>query len=57
MSQLKSGECDRNLSIGSILKDLLPKPSWVKISQVRTLSTKRLGSAIALLEEDFDNIV
>jgi len=28
-------------------KDLLPKPSWVKISQIRTLSTRRLGKFIA----------
>jgi mRNA interferase MazF len=26
---------------------LLPRPSWVKISQVRTLSTERLGKKIA----------
>ena len=26
--------------------DLLPKKSWVKISQIRTLSTKRLGDKI-----------
>jgi mRNA interferase MazF len=33
--------------------DRLPKRSWVKISQVRTLSTERLGSRIgrASLEE------
>jgi mRNA interferase MazF len=24
----------------------LPKPSWVKISQIRTLSTERLGSRL-----------
>ena len=30
---------------------LLPKPSWVKISQIRTLSTERLGRRIAHLEE------
>jgi mRNA interferase MazF len=36
----------------------LPKPSWVKISQVRTLSTERLGRRIAHLEEDrLDTIV
>lgn len=31
----------------------LPKPSWVKISQVRTLSTERLGRrlGIVVLEE------
>lgn len=30
---------------------LLPKPSWVKISQMRTLSTERLGRRIAHLED------
>jgi len=30
----------------------LPKPSWVKISQIRTLSTERLGHKLAHLEED-----
>ena len=30
---------------------LLPKPSWVKISQIRTLSTERLSHRIAHLEE------
>jgi mRNA interferase MazF len=29
----------------------LPRPSWVKISQVRTLSTERLGSRIGQLPE------
>lgn len=29
---------------------LLPKPSWVKISQIRTLSTERLGHRLAHLE-------
>ena len=31
--------------------ELLPKPSWVKISQIRTLSTERLGHHIGHLEE------
>ena len=30
---------------------LLPKPSWVKISQVRTLSTQRLGKKMGRLDE------
>lgn len=30
---------------------LLPKPSWVKISQIRTLSTERLTHRLAHLEE------
>ena len=32
-------------------EDLLPKPSWVKISQLRTLSTQRLGKMIAKVDE------
>ena len=37
---------------------LLPKPSWVKISQVRTLSTERLGRRIAHLEDvDVDRLI
>ena len=30
---------------------LLPKPSWVKISQIRTLSTERLTHRLAHLDE------
>lgn len=30
---------------------LLPKPSWVKISQIRTLSTERLTHRLARLDE------
>lgn len=30
---------------------LLPKPSWVKISQIRTLSTERLGHRITRIED------
>ena len=30
---------------------LLPKPSWVKISQIRTLSTERIGRKLARLPE------
>ena len=30
---------------------LLPKPSWVKISQIRTLSTERLSHRLAHLDE------
>ena len=37
---------------------LLPKPSWAKISQIRTLSTERLGHRIAHLEEtDVNRII
>lgn len=30
----------------------LPKPSWVKISQIRTLSSERLGHKLAHLDEE-----
>jgi mRNA interferase MazF len=33
-------------------RDLLPKPSWVKISQVRTLSVERLGEKIGRLSPE-----
>ena len=29
--------------------DMMPKPSWVKISQIRTISIDRLGKRIAAL--------
>jgi mRNA interferase MazF len=35
----------------SLPEKLLPKPSWVKIGQIRTLSTERLSSKLAHLEE------
>lgn len=36
----------------------LPKPSWVKIGQVRTISTLRLGRRIGhVREEEVDRIV
>ena len=36
----------------------LPKPSWVKISQIRTLSTQRLGRRLAhLTAEEVNHIV
>ncbi len=36
----------------------LPKPSWVKISQVRTLSTERLGRKLgAVSPEEVDRVV
>jgi len=31
--------------------DLLPKSSWVKIGQIRTLSTQRLGKKLGRLSE------
>ena len=30
--------------------DCLPRPSWVKISQVRTISTERIGKRIGVVE-------
>jgi mRNA interferase MazF len=33
-------------------QDLLPKPSWVKISQIRTISVDRLSKRIAALPPD-----
>jgi mRNA interferase MazF len=32
--------------------EMLPKPSWVKISQIRTISVDRLGKRIAALSAD-----
>lgn len=29
--------------------DLLPKPSWIKISQIRTLSVERIGKTLAVI--------
>ena len=34
------------------LADELPKPSWIKISQIRTLSTNRLGRRAARLSDE-----
>ncbi len=31
--------------------EVLPKPAWVKISQIRTLSTERVGKRLARLHE------
>ncbi len=36
----------------------LPKPSWVKISQIRVLSTERLGKALGRIsEEELDQVI
>jgi mRNA interferase MazF len=36
----------------------LPKPSWVKISQIRTLSIERLGEKLGSAQpEDLDEII
>jgi mRNA interferase MazF len=32
--------------------EVLPKPSWVKISQIRTISVDRLGKKIAVLDTE-----
>ena len=32
--------------------DILPKRSWVKVSQIRTISVDRLGKKIAALESE-----
>jgi mRNA interferase MazF len=38
--------------------NLLPRESWVKISQVRTISTERLGDRLSTLAEaEVDHIV
>ena len=37
---------------------LLPKPSWVKITQIRTLSAERIGSFIASVkDEHFEQVM
>ena len=35
-----------------ILQSRLPKRSWVKISQIRTLSTERIGKKIGVLNPE-----
>ena len=35
----------------SLPERILPKPSWVKISQIRTLSTERLSHKLTHLDE------
>ena len=38
--------------------DVLPKPSWVKISQIRTLSVQRIGRKLgALSPEDVAHVI
>ena len=36
----------------ALLPGALPKPSWVKISQVRTISVERLGKRITVLDPE-----
>ena len=33
-------------------EEMLPKPSWIKISQIRTISVERLGKKIAALDPE-----
>jgi len=41
-----------------LTKMRLPKPSWVKITQIRTLSTRRLGGKVGRVpEEVLDQII
>ena len=35
--------------------EMLPKPSWIKISQIRTVSVERLGRRIAVLDSETVN--
>jgi mRNA interferase MazF len=35
-----------------LLRSKLPKRSWVKISQIRTLSTERIGKKIGSLDSE-----
>ena len=42
----------------AVPEKLLPKPSWVKISQIRTLAAERLGKKLGRLPEaEVDRIV
>ena len=42
----------------SVPADMMPKPSWVKISQIRTIPVERLGKRIAaLVPEMLDQLV
>jgi mRNA interferase MazF len=41
-----------------IQKSKLPKRSWVKISQIRTLSTERIGKTIGSIDpEELDHVI
>lgn len=35
----------------AIPSEKLPRPSWIKISQIRTISVERLGKKLGFLEE------
>jgi mRNA interferase MazF len=36
----------------AIPPEILPKPSWVKISQIRTISVDRLGKKVGVLSTE-----
>ena len=36
----------------ALANELLPKPSWVKISQIRTLAVERIGKKMATLSTE-----
>ena len=36
----------------ALSNELLPKPSWVKISQIRTLAVERIGKKLATLSTE-----
>ncbi len=42
----------------ALLPEKLSRPSWVKISQIRTISVERLGKRMASLEKgDLDQVI
>ena len=51
-SQPQTAGFPLTLELGSVK---LPKRSWVKISQIRTLSTERIGKLIVRLEPEQTN--
>ena len=54
-SQFQKAGFPLTLKIGSVI---LPKTSWVKISQIRTLSVERLGKKIGSISpEELNDII
>ena len=53
-SQAQRAGFPLTLKVGSVR---LPKPSWVKISQIRTLSTERLGKCLGRISPEELNLV
>jgi mRNA interferase MazF len=54
MARILRGEvwwADLNPLTWALPVGVLPKPAWVKISQVRTLSTERIGRRLARVPE------